>query len=64
MDDTPLTKEERIALGKLCGCERCVYCEEWRVERVTLNMLDMVKRAKEIAEEGRREWMVKHINRS
>lgn len=63
-NEQPLTRDERIALGKICGCERCAYCFEWRIERVTLDMMEEISRGKEIAEQARQEWLDKHINRS
>jgi hypothetical protein len=63
-NEQPLTRDERIALGKICGCGHCWYCNDWRIERVTLAMLEEISQGKEIAELGRKEWLDKHVNRS
>jgi hypothetical protein len=59
-----LTDEESIAFGKLCGCGRCRYCYDWQHEQLMQRMADEVRRGKEIAEDARKEWLDKHINRS
>jgi sulfatase maturation enzyme AslB (radical SAM superfamily) len=59
-----LTDEESIAFGKLCGCNRCRYCYDWQHEQLMQRMEDEVRRGKEIAEDARKEWLDKHINRS
>jgi len=58
------TEDEMIVFGKLCGCERCKYCDAWGHERLMQRMADEVRRGKEIAEDARKEWLDKHINRS
>ena len=59
-----LTDEESIAFGKLCGCGRCRYCYDWQYEQLMQHMADEVRRGKEIAEDARKEWLDKQINRS
>lgn len=48
-----LTSDERIAFGKLCGCEKCMYCYDWQLEKIWQSMSDEVHRGKEVAEEAR-----------
>jgi len=57
------TEDERIVLGKVCGCGKCQYCFAWQVEQTAQAMLDQVRQGKEIAEAARREFIEK-INRS
>jgi hypothetical protein len=47
------TEDEMIVFGKLCGCERCKYCDAWGEERLMQRMVDEVRRGKEIAEAAR-----------
>jgi DNA repair photolyase len=58
------TEDERIVLGKICGCGKCKYCYAWQHEQTMQAMLDQVRQGKEIAEAARQEWIDQHINRS
>ena len=59
----PKPRASTLALGKICGCGKCKYCYAWQDEQTAQGMVEMVRRGKEIAEAGRKEWMEK-LNRS
>ncbi len=49
------TVDEAIVFGKLCGCGKCKFCMTWQHEQVLLDMVDQVRRGKQIAESAREE---------
>lgn len=49
------TQEEMILFGKMCGCEKCRFCDAWNEERQWINMVEIVERGKEVAEKHREE---------
>lgn len=53
------TEDEMIVFGKLCGCDKCKYCNAWSHERTMLAMVEEVRRGKEIAEAYRQEQLTK-----
>lgn len=59
-----LTEDEMIVFGKLCGCDKCKYCDAWSREQTMQAMLDEVSRGKEIAEAARRKQMEKWRNQN
>ena len=56
-------KQEAIMFGKMCGCGECRFCHAYEQEKVWEQMGEQIRRGKEIAEAGRKEWIEK-INRS
>jgi hypothetical protein len=50
-----LTEDEMIVFGKMCGCDKCKYCNAWSREQTIQAMLNEVSRGKQIAETARKE---------
>lgn len=46
----PKPRESTLALGKICGCGGCKYCQAWHREEVMRKMVEEVRRGKEIAQ--------------
>ena len=51
------TEDERIVLGKICGCGKCEYCEALSAELTMQAMVDEVRRGKETAQAAREEFL-------
>ena len=60
--DPPLSREEEIALGRVCGCGNCKYCYKFQMEQVHREMEAMVRNGRAIAlsarEEHIRQWRI------
>ena len=52
--EVPLTHEEMLMFGKMCGCEKCKFCEVLAQEKIWLSMVKEVKNSKRRAEEARK----------
>lgn len=56
----PKPRESTLALGKICGCGKCRYCEALSAELTLQAMVEEVRQGKEIAEKSReaklKEW--------
>ena len=56
----PKPRASTLALGKICGCEKCKYCKALAHELVVQEMLVMVAHGPDIAraarEEKLKEW--------
>ncbi len=51
----PKPSASTLALGKICGCGKCRYCLALQHEEMLLDMVDQVRRGKQIAESAREE---------
>jgi hypothetical protein len=56
---TPKPRESTLALGRICGCDRCKYCEALSAELTVQAMVKEVSRGKQIAEAHREELLNK-----
>jgi len=55
----PKPRESTLALGKICGCGSCRYCNALLRELTLQSMVEEVSRSKQIAEAHREEQLKK-----